>query len=174
MGSHHDTNVEQSMGYTITIGNAKPEFSKDDGELYARWTVDGQALPNAPVFPHDEMTGNGNSRSPSYSVWAEFCRMTGIYELFLEKYEGLMDSHPGCKMLRPEHLLIVQAALTKWQHTATLPPGFEGYPEHDKETGEWVTPDAGKYDATLARLMWLEFWMRWALENCETPAIENT
>jgi len=28
-------------------------------------------------------------------------------------------------------------------------------------------------DATLARLTWLEFWIRWALDNCEHPAIYN-
>jgi hypothetical protein len=62
------------MGYSITIGNAKPEFNKDDGELWARWTVDGLTLPDAPTFPHDEVTGNSNGRSPSYSGWADFCR----------------------------------------------------------------------------------------------------
>jgi hypothetical protein len=162
------------MGYNINVGNAKPEFSKDDGELYAHWTVDGATSPDAPTFPHDEMTGNGNGRSPSYSAWADFCRDAGIYDLFLEKYEGLMSSHPGCKMLQSEHLLIVQAALVKWKRTATLPPGFCGWPEHNRETGTWESPDEGKYDSTLARLMWLEFWMKWALENCETPAIENS
>lgn len=152
------------MGYTITIGNAKPEFSKNDGELWARWSVDGKTSDEAPTFPHDEMTGNSNSRSPSYTGWADFCRAVGLYDMFLEKWEGLMSEHPGCKMLQPEHLLQVQAALTKWKRTATLPPGFEG----------WRGEDAGKHDPMLARLLWLEFWMKWALENCETPAIENT
>ena len=110
------------MGYSIRIGNAKPEWSKDDGELWARWSVDPKALDDAPTFPNDEMTGNGNCRSPSYSGWAYFCRDAGIYDLFLEKWEGLMSPHPS----------------------------------------------------TLARLIWLEFWMRWALKNCETPAIENS
>lgn len=152
------------MGYSITIGNAKPEWSKSDGELWARWSVDRKALPDAPTFPHDEMTGSGNCRSPSYSGWAEFCRAAGLYDLFLEKWEGLMCEHPGCKMIEKEHLLQVQAALEKWKRVATKPPGFEG----------WNGEDSDKYDHTLARLIWLEFWMRWALENCETPAIENT
>lgn len=162
------------MGYSITIGNAKPEFNKDDGELWARWTVDGMALPEAPTFPNDEMTGNGNGRSPSYTGWAEFCDAAGLTTLFLEKWEGLMSQHPGCKMLQKEHLLQVQAALEKWKRTATKPPGFEGWGKFNEETKQWETPDQGKYDHILARLIWLEFWMKWALENCETPAIENT
>lgn len=162
------------MGYTITIGNAKPEFSKDDGELWARWTVDGETSTDAPTFPHDETTGNSNSRSPSYSGWSEFCQACGLYDLFLAKYDGLMSEHPGCKMLLPEHLLLIQAALEKWKRTAVLPPGFEGWPQHNKETGEYETPDRGKYDHVLARLIWLEFWVKRALDTCETPAIENT
>jgi hypothetical protein len=162
------------MGYSITIGNAKPEFSKDDGYLMAMWTVDAVQLPEAPTFPHDELTGNSNGRSPSYTGWAEFCREAGIYDLFLEKYEGLMTPHPGCKLLQKEHLLIVQAALEKRKRTASLPPGFCGWPNLNKDTGKMEHPDDGKYDAILARLIWLEFWMKWALENCETPAIENS
>jgi hypothetical protein len=162
------------MGYNIYIGDAKPEFSKDDGELWARWTVNGMALPDAPTFPNDEVTGNGNCRSPSYVGWSEFCEAVGLHDLFLEKWEGLMGEHPGCKMLHKEHLLQVQAALEKWKRTATKDPGFSGWPKHNPDTNQWETPDDGKYDHNLARLIWLEFWMRWALENCETPAIANS
>lgn len=88
------------MGYTIRIGNAKPEFNKDDGELWARWSVDGKTLPDAPTFPHDEMTGNSNSRSPSYSGWADFCRAIGLHDMFLEKWEGLMS--PALRQMRLE------------------------------------------------------------------------
>jgi hypothetical protein len=162
------------MGYTIRIGNAKPEFSKEDDELHACWSVEGMASDDAPTFSHDEMTGNGNARSPSYSGWADFCREAGIYDMFLEKYEGLLDPHPGCKMLKDHHLTQVQAALQRWRPRTDKPPGFEGWPELNKATGEYEAIDRGKYDSTLARLIWLEFWMTWALKNCETPAIENT
>ena len=33
--------------------------------------------------------------------------------------------------------------------------------------------DGGRADAHLARALWLEWWMNWALENCERPAIYN-
>jgi hypothetical protein len=152
------------MGYTITIGNAKPRFSKEDGYLEARWVVEDAASDDAPTFPHDELTKNTNSRSPSYSGWSEFCQEAGIYELFYHDYEGLIRPHPGCKLLQKEHWLLVQAALEKRRRVSDKLPGFEG----------WRGEDTGKYDYVLARLMWLEFWMRWALERCETPAIENT
>jgi hypothetical protein len=161
------------MGYTIIIGNATPEFSKDDGDLYARWTVEGKELPDAPTFPHDEMTGNSNVRSPSYSGWADFCREAGLHDLFLLQHDGLMGEHPGCQMVKPSDLQFVQAALTKRKQTSTLPPGFSDV-KFNKDSQSWENIDEGKYDAALARLLWLEFWMKWALENCETPAIQNT
>jgi hypothetical protein len=161
------------VGYTFKIGNAVPEFNKDDGVLSASWVVEPAQSDSAPTFPNDCMTGNGNSRSPSYSVWSDFCQATGIYSVFYDRNGRLHAGHPGCVIISREQYERVSDARKNWQQKATLPPGFEGFPKYDKETDSYETPDAGKYDAYLARLMWLEFWMGWALENCETPAIEN-
>jgi len=152
------------MGYTIAIGNAITFFDKDDFPyLFSQWKVEGKTLENAPVFENDEMTGNSNSRSPSYSVWADFCRETGLYKLFLDK-EGLMAEHPGCKGITKDDAKFVSNALKKYQATAILPPGFEGFTYEGEP----------RYDYHLARLIWLEFWMSWAINNCEIPAIQNT
>ena len=160
------------MGYTLTIGNAEPVHSKDDGELYAAWDVIYITSDDAPTFPNDEMTGNSSQRSPSYSAWAEFCRAVGLYELFYDKYDGLLASHPGCVMLTQSHADQIAAALAAYPRT--LPPGFAEWPHFDEATGTLWTPDEGKYDAKLARLLWLDYWVRYALTNCETPALRNT
>jgi hypothetical protein len=152
------------MSYTFTIGNAVPEFSKDDGDLSARWVVEGKTLPEAPEFPHDTMTGQSNRRSPSYSGWHEFCKAAGVYDVFYDERGNLQAGHPGCAMLTESDYERVKVALAAWRTHATKPPGFSG----------WNNEDEGKYDHVLARLIWLEFWMRWALDNCETPAIQNT
>lgn len=152
------------MGYTITIGNAIPKFSKDYNELWARWCVESASLDNAPTFVNDEMTGNSNERSPSYSGWSDFCDAVGLGDLFFDDHNGLFANHPGCKILTQEHLDTVQAALIKYQASTDKKPGFYG----------WNGVDTGEYDAHLARIIWLEWWMRWSLANCETPAIENT
>lgn len=151
------------MGYTIKIGNATPKFSKDFNELLARWEVEPAADSCAPVFVNDEMTGNSNARSPSYSGWANFCRAVGLHDFFFDDQDGLITQHPGCEMITQEHLEIVQTALIKYQATTDKTPGFI----------LWDDDDTGKFDGNLARLIWLEWWMRWALANCETPAIEN-
>ena len=160
------------MGYTFTIGNATPWHDKEDGVLSAGWRVKGVTLDDAPEFPNDDMTGKSNSRSPSYSGWSDFCKAVGIYSLFYDDHGHLHYGHPGCRLITPEDLCVVSAARAKWQAKATLPPGFAKYPEFIG--GEWVHPDIDKYDPQLARVLWLEFWMSWALANCETPAIQNT
>jgi hypothetical protein len=162
------------MGYTFKIGNAEPEFSKEDGKLYAAWTVSGTKSEDAPTFPGDELTGNGNSRSPSYSVWPEFCRAAGIYDLFFDDRGDLIGGHPGCILITDRHLSEVRAASKRMQAAATKPPGFCGYPKFDRESRKWITPDEGVYDHNLARILWLEWWMEWAVKNCDTPAIQNT
>jgi hypothetical protein len=162
------------MSYSITIGNAVPEHSKEYGELYARWTVESASSSDAPTFPHDEMTGNGNSRHPAYSAWHEFCAVTGLEAMWYDKGTGLLREHPGCFVLEPHHHATAKDALERWREKATLPPGFFGFPEFDKETSTHKSPDEGKYDPILARLIWMEWWMAWALKNCETPAVCNT
>jgi len=153
------------MGYSIKIGNAIPFFSKDDDELYACWIVESATSDDAPTFPCDQMTGNSNGRHPSYTGWSDFCETTGLVNLFYHKYEGLISQHPGTVMITEEQYATVHNALEEYRKTATKPPGF----------GNWSdSVDEITHDPHLARLMWLDFWMRWALDNCETPAIRNT
>lgn len=163
------------MGYNLTIGNAVPEFSKDYGELSARWVVPFVRHPDAPVFPNDGLTANSNGRSPSYSGWSIFCDHVGLTRLFYDERDGLLRPHPGCKLLTAAHHTEVLAALQRRQTSSDKPPGFAGDSKFNHETRAWEpSPDEGKYDHHLARLIWLEWWMRWALANCETPAFENT
>lgn len=151
------------MGYTFTIGNAVPKFSKDCfPDLEAYWDIDGLTRDDAPSFPND--TDQRNMRSPSYSVWHNFCKNTGLYQLFYNEDGNLWANHPGCVGITKEDADIVSAALAKYKLTATLPPGFEE---------GWNHTGPANYDYDLARLIWLEWWMRWAVENCETPAIQN-
>lgn len=153
------------MGYTFKVGNAVPKFSKDDFPyLSAGWEVEPATSDDAPTFPGDEMTGNGNSRHPSYSVWSDFCRSVGLYDLFYDERGNLHAGHPGCIGIDTEFAATVRAARLHYASKATLQPGFEA---------EWGYSGPANFDYHLARLLWLDWWVHWALENCETPAIEN-
>lgn len=152
------------MGYTFTIGNATPAFNKDDFPyLSAKWAVEPVRHDTAPDLPND-VAGNGNSRSPAYGVWKEFCQRAGIYDLFFDYRGRLLAGHPGCVGITQEDADKVTAALEKYRAQATLPAGFEPDMFYDGPP---------RYDHCLARLIWLEYWMQWAVKNCETPAIQN-
>ena len=153
------------MGYTIKIGHAAETAP-------LQFEVHGEHHEDAPTFPNDEMTGNTNERSPSYTAWRNFCRETGLEEMFYDVSEGLLRRHPGVVPLTQEHLASIKEARERWQAKATLPPGFDGWPM-PRPDGTWGAPDEGKYDYQLARLLWLEWWVEWAIENAGRPAIEN-
>ena len=154
------------MGYTFTIGNAEPEFSKEYfPELYATWVVSSISMENAPSFPND-VSNNKNSRSPSYITWADFCRSTDIWSIFFDERGRLHAGHPGCIGITKEQVDFVSKKLSNYRTNSKLPPGFERF------DGDYIDGPRN-YDYHLARLIWLEWWMRWAVENCETPAIMN-
>lgn len=112
---------------------------------------------DAPKFDGDEMTASTNERNIGYGAWGTFCREVGLHDLFFSKANGLMREHPGCAPLREEHVARVADAIAKWKaaHPATE-PGWDA-----------------NQDPNLARLLWLEGWMRWATGNCDKPALSN-
>ena len=152
------------MGYSFKIGNGKFVTYSDDGETYSRWEVENVHLENAPVFENDSLTGNSNSRHPSYTGWHDFCTQAGeeVFNLFYVSPRGhhgpgtLIPDHPGGAKLEQKHLEIIKNARIRRENIGGK-PGF-----NDDQ------------DYTLARLMWLEFWIEWALNNCENPMFVNS
>ena len=146
------------MSYDIYIGEATLELFEGDveypAEIHIR--VARTTQPGAPQFEGDEMTGDGNSRHPGYSQWHGFCRAAGLEDLFYDKEQGFIREHPGTFALEQRHLDVVTKAREEWEKGHFDPPGFV----------------EGK-DYILARILWLEWWMRWALDNCKYPAIHN-
>jgi len=172
------------MGYAIIVGDACFEGSKED--TYMRVWAKDEAHDAAPTFPNDEMTGNGNSRSPSYTGWSEFCRDTGLYGMFFGK-DGrrnpymeadpnchretpIMAEHPGYAMINDQDVIAIRAALDL--HIAKhgqVEPGFRGWMEREEDA-----PSDAMACAQRARLIWLHYWCDWAVKNCEWPVIANS
>ena len=162
------------MGYNLEIGNAKPFHSKEHDELCAGWEIEIVENDDAPVAIND-INEKKNIRWPSYTAWNEFSRACGLHDLFFNKPNGLFHQHPGCVLLKQHHHTKILSALQKWRLTSTQPAGFNDDDIFDHETKKWIPPpNAIQYDYTLARLHWLEYWVKWALENCETPAFSNS
>lgn len=153
------------MGYTIRIGQAVLGVVDNQYEVHVADAAGG------PQFIGDAAWDTGhNVRTPSYSGWAEFTRVTGLRKLFYGA-EGLIKSHPAIVQLRPVHLQIVRGALDQYKT------------EHPDAKPGWCCcssctcaddPEAPhvELDGDLARLFWLEFWMDVALKGAD-PAMEN-
>ena len=174
------------MSYDIYIGNGYMAVPTpvDDGTNEPHIEVKGMVHPEAPEFPGDTMTGKGNSRHPGYSQWSDFCEMAGLHDLFFgARWNGagqakptrdmcLMRGHPGCALLQPSDLLEIRQARERWE--AKPWPTSERIPGWDPNF-KWSDKGEGdpRYDNILARLLWLEWWVTWALANCETPCLFN-
>lgn len=171
------------MGYDIAIGEAC--FQGDRDEAYMTVWVEGQDHGAAPSFENDPMTGKSNSRSPCYTVWADFCRAVGLYGPFfglngrrLPYMEGdpdchrevpIMADHPGYAAINDADVLAIKQALDR--HIAAhgdLTPGFRPWDEKDEDR-----PADAIHCATRARLIWLHYWTDWAVKNCKWPVIAN-
>ena len=109
----------------------------------------------------------------TYGGAADFIRETNLEDVFYEngarephEYRG---GHAGCVILRPSDYMRVKAALDIRELKPSGPCGFWGeynpkLPSKNEDShNDWV----------WARLKIFEWWFKWALENCETPAIEN-
>lgn len=154
------------MGYDIYIGEAGIYPAPDEvgqaweyGRPAVHITVRDIERDDAPAFPGDEMSHHANHRHPSYTVWGEFARSTGLHDLFFGD-DGLMSEHPGAQAFNAHDVQQVQAALATFQQ------------QHRGATPQFGN-SATDADATLARLLWLEWWMRWAVENCRVPTLYN-
>lgn len=173
------------MGYNITIGELETEYYPEDSYIFL--TATSATHDDAP--DHCPFTKNGNSRSPSYTAWSDFCDKAGISELFYGQgwsrdYRQYLDcsedfhreipllrDHPGARPITKKDADYVTAKLKEYQQKhPNAEPGFWDDPT---EETNWQYVDNGK-DSVLARLMWLEFWMRWAIDNCKQPVVANS
>lgn len=139
------------MGYYIYIGELVPD--EDEYAEQGDMTVHEMEHENAPQFPGDAMTGKTNGRHPSYIGWSRFLEEAGLPRKFC------VEEHPGWRRLTASDLSLVKEAV---EHLRTrLLPGEEpGFDMTDTQ-------------AHLARALWLEFWIEWALNNCKEPAVCN-
>jgi hypothetical protein len=147
------------MGYTITIGQLEINKSPDDGLDCSciRFCAAGASHENAPAF--GEPTDHTNSRWPSYCVWPDFLRDAGLYDVFYYDSGHLIGGHPGVRLVTLELVEKVDFALSSFKLNN---PEIEAKFGDDEKGG------------TLCRLIWLQYWVKWAFENCEAPVIANS
>lgn len=156
------------MGYNLTIGNAVIFCDKENDII--RIECEHAEHDDAPAIT--EYTEKTNSRSPSYIQWGEFCRKADIYELFygsgwnprLSKYEDCSNEfHRVSPLLASTGVALLSIKDYEFVKNARI--------NYEKKNGGKLT-DYQRYN--LGRLLWLEFWFKWAVENCEYPCIQNS
>lgn len=147
------------MGYSLIIGEAKIKFNNQYGlESTCGLTAEREHHEQAPAF--GEPTDFTNERWPSYSAWSDFCSAVGLKDVFY--YDGgghLRGGHPGCVPVETAMQQRVKEALEVYK--AKHPDAEATYAREDKVEGY------------LCRLVWLDYWVTWALENCERPVFVN-
>jgi hypothetical protein len=168
------------MGYNLTIGDAYLRHWTPDLDL--RICARGMNHDDAP--DHDRFVGKSSRRSPSYTAWSDFCSEAGpaVFELFygggwdpvlrqnadcsdsFHRERPLLDRHPGHAVLcRGDYDVVREARIQRELNNGGKPPGF--FEDDGTDNGT---------DPTLARLLWLEFWIDHALNTCAIPIIENS
>lgn len=162
------------MSYDIYIGNAelKSEWPGEYGPV-AEWDVDGMTHEDAPYKP--DLTGKGNSCHPGYGQWADAMEEVGLAEAFFDQEDGLLREHPGIQPLTAAHLATFEAAQAEYRRRRPAErPGCcrcAGCQRFDADKDAVHDPTL---NFNMLRLEWLVWWTRWALENCERPAMANS
>lgn len=146
------------MGYTITIGELEVHKNPDDGieSDCISFSAAHEFHKGAPAF--GEPTDFTNSRWPSYTAWSGALRDAGLESVFFSDGH-LIGGHPGVRLVTKELVSEVDAALQAWKvsHPASV-----------------ATFNGENADNVLCRLIWLDYWLKWAFANCETPVIANS
>jgi hypothetical protein len=141
--------------YTVVIGNALPKFNKYRfPKLDAYWEVDNILPENHSEFPPVSIFPRNISHK--FSI-VECAGRVGIWPFFNSVLESAcLDIKRVAIGITKEDANMVSDALKVYVNSVPL------YSEYDQNT----------YDENLAVLQWLEWWMQWAVKNCETPAIQ--
>lgn len=162
------------MGYTLKIGEifVRKELMDEDDQktAYFHTGVISEEHKNAPAF--GEPTDRQNSRWPSYTAWSNFCDFVGLEDLFYNKEYGILREHPGCVPLTQSHKEEIDKALENFKKK--YPKAIPSYSTNVKNIMLEEDPTWPEENNFMVRLVWLKYWVDWALENCENPAFYNS
>ena len=153
------------MGYSITIGELTFENDEHQGRKVTCFRAEVASNPSAPAF--GEPTDYKSARCPSYSMWEDFVEYVGLKSLFFGKEVGQSEVTRGDHLIREESVV----PLTE-QHRLEVNAAFEAY--QAKHPGANPTFEVGSTESNrhMARLVWLHYWVNWALDNCKNPVFE--
>ena len=170
------------MGYTLRIGELVVEYVQDEEYPEISLTAKGFYHDDAPSF--GEPTDGESQRWPSYSTWSDFTKDAGLYAMFfgtefgskqLVRDDALLRNHPGCVPLTEAHRRDVNTALAAWKiKYPNATPTFGKSAPEGEDSMFWVDESNPDENGKMTRLIWLHYWVNWALDNCKQPVFQNT
>ena len=92
----------------------------------------------------------------------------------LVRDDGLIINHPGCVPLTEQHRKEINDAVLRWK--AKYPNAEPTYGQIPPEgaLGFSVDKENPEENAYMCRLVWLHYWVNWALDNCKQPVFANS
>lgn len=169
------------MGYTLRIGELEIEYHQSDDEPRISLSAKGFHHEHAPAF--GEPTDGESQRWPSYTSWREFTEFCGVHSLFYgsEQRKGerirddfLIQEHPGCVPLTERHRREINKALRDYKAKYPNAEPTYGRPAPEGQSAlMWEDKENPEENSWMCRLVWLHYWVNWALDNCKRPVFEN-
>lgn len=165
------------MGYNLRIGELSVDYDNDEDCPYVTLSAEGAYHDDAPAF--GELGGKSNEKWPSYTGWHDFSDYFNLGSLFygkgpngdLIRDDHLIQLHPGVVPLTKTHLKEIEAAVSS--HKIKHPNATPTYGEKQKSAFDADENNPEK-NWQYCRLVWLHYWVKWALKNCERPVFANS
>ena len=170
------------MGYTLQIGELVVEYVQDESEPRIEVAAKGFHRDDAPAF--GEPTDGESQRWPSYTSWREFTEFVGLHCLFYGSVtrhsdcirdDHLIQEHPGCVPITERHRRDVNKALADYKERfPDATPSYGRPPPEGTHPLFWEDKENPEENSWMCRLVWLHYWINWALDNCKKPVFQNT
>lgn len=147
------------MWHTLIIGDLK----ESEGEH--KWSAETIKLENAPAF--GEYGDYTNERYTHNSLWLKFSEFVNIKDMFYNENEKLVGKEIGYLKLTHSFLEELRKRIKVFK--GKYPDAEATYGDNNlRSLNDFSTPVENLF---LCRLVWLEFWINYAIENSENPAI---
>lgn len=144
------------MGFNLQIGEAVIDCDADYCTISL--SVIDEEHEDAPAF--GEPTDRSNQRWPSYSNWHNFIEKFNLSDVFNDEEKGLLREHPGISLI------------TQW-HKKRIDEEYEAFMRRYPNAKASYETDSLN-DEYLVRMVWLRYWVDWALSNCKVPSFYNS
>jgi hypothetical protein len=123
-------------------------------------------------LPHDDpLEPHANWRYVNYAAWQGMAEECDLVAWLTHPQTGLLHTSDLPRSLTEADYRVVNEAYLLRSVFNEGQPGWAFEPTEEDQLAIGELPMQPAYDEYYARLTWLRFWIRWALDHCENPVI---